>query len=274
MRMRASGTLMIDVDTLTFAMGPVQLDEDGEVLRQRFAIHLSQALRRPVRAIAAPSYAEVAGLVERGEAQLAWLPPAVFVRLEQRTRVTLLAALDRGRGEGYRGVLFVSSSSSASTPEELRGARAVWVDADSCAGHLFPCASLRARGAAPDELFADQRFLGSHGSVVRAVARGEADAGATYAHVSPDGRLLLAGWYPYVGASGMRAVLVSEAIPADVICASSRVDADAQDELREALLALHEDAEDLLDDVFGAERLVGAHTGAYDVVRVAAGLRT
>lgn len=257
------------MDTLTFAMGPVQLDDDGEDVRRRFAIRLSQALHRPVRAVAAPSYAEVSELVASGDAHLAWLPPAVFVRLEQRTRVRLLAAIDRAHGEGYRGVLFVPSSSSVKEPEDLRGARVAWVDPDSCAGHLFPLASLRARGLASEELFSQQRFLGSHGSVVHAVMRGEADAGATFAHVKADGALMLAGWYPYAGVAGMRAVLVTDAIPADVICASTRIDEDSLDDLREALLTLHEDGEELLDDLFGAERLVGARTIDYDAVRVA-----
>jgi len=160
------------------------------------------------------------------------------------------------------------ASSSAAQPEDLRGARVAWVDPDSCAGHLFPSAALRERGLEPDELFGEQRFVGSHGSVVHAVARGEADAGATFAHVKADGSLLLAGWYPYAGAGGMRSILVTGAIPADVICASARVDV-GLDDLREELLRLHEDAAELLDDLFGAERLVAARAADYDAVRAA-----
>jgi phosphonate transport system substrate-binding protein len=255
-------------DTLTFATGPVQLDEEGEELRRRFAIRLTQAIHRPVRAIAAASYPAVSKLMADGEAQLAWLPPAIFVRLETLTRVALLAAVERAQGSGYRGVLFVPASSEIRELAELEGRRVGWVDPDSCAGYLFPRLAVRAAKLDPDRLFAEQRFLGSHGSVVNAVSRGDVDAGATYGQT--DGaKLVIAGWYPYVGAAGMRAVQISDPIPSDVICASSRLGPDALDAIREALLALHEDDGELLDELFGGRRLVGARSPDYDAVRAA-----
>jgi phosphonate transport system substrate-binding protein len=259
------------VQTFTFAMGPVHLDEDGEELRERLARRLEERLGQRVRVEAHRSYAEVAAEVEAGRAQLAWLAPAVFVRLEQRCPVSLLAAVERDHGAEYRGVLFVPAASEVRTAKDLRGKRMAWVDVDSCAGHLFPLLALRAEGLEPSALFASEQFLGSHGSVVHAVLGGEADAGATFAQVAPgSGEPSLAGWYPYAGAHGMRPVLVSRTIPADVIVASGRLDADALDEVREAVLTLHESGGDeLLDELFGGRRLVAAHTADYDPVRAA-----
>lgn len=259
-------------DTLTFATGPVQLDEEGEDLRRRFAIRLTQAIHRPVRAIAAESYAAVSAMMAEGEAQLAWLPPAIFVRLEQKTRVHLLTGVERAQGSGYRGILFVRADSEIREPKQLEGKRVAWVDPDSCAGHLFPRLALRAASLDPDALFAEQRFLGSHGSVVNAVSRGEVDAGATYGQT--DGaKLVIAGWYPYVGASGMRAVQITDPIPSDVVCASTQLGPDSLDAIREALLELHEpDGGELLDELFGGRRFVGARSPDYDAVRAAIAL--
>jgi phosphonate transport system substrate-binding protein len=256
------------VSTLTFALGPV-LDEEDDELATRFARRLSDALSHPVELAFGSSYAEVADLVASGRAHLAWLPPAVFVRAE-RQGALLLAAVERSHGHGYRGVLFVPSSSPIREPSALASTRVAWVDPDSCAGYLFPRLALLQEGLTPDALFREQSFRGSHGSVVHAVMRGEADVGATFGHTAEDGRTLtIAGWYPWLGASGMRAVLVSKSIPPDVICASSALDADAIDDVREALLSLHESSAALLDEIFGGPRLVPAHTVDYDPVRTA-----
>ena len=256
--------------TLTLATGPVHLDEDGEALRRRLALRLVDALRRPVAVVATRTYAELAERLERGEAQLAWMPPAVFVRAEARVRLQLLAAIDRARGEGYRGALFVPADSAAQSPADLRQQRVAWVDPDSCAGHLFVRLALLERGLSASELFREERFAGSHGSAVRAVMRGEADAGATHAQLGPDGAILLAGWQAYAGRDAMRALLITNPIPADVICASPALGADLLDDVREAILHLHEDGGDeLLDELFGGPRLVPASTAQYDPVRSA-----
>jgi phosphonate transport system substrate-binding protein len=259
------------VRTLTLVTGPVHLDADGERLRQRLALLLVDVLRRPVAVVASRTYAEVTEKLERGEAQLAWMPPALFVRAEARMRLTLLAAIDRAHGAGYRGVLFVPADSAARAPGELAEQRVAWVDPDSCAGHLFVRLALLGQGLTPGALFREERFLGSHGAVVRAVMRGEADAGATHAQLGPDGGLLLAGWQAYAGRDAMRALLVTDPIPADVVCASPALDVDALDDVREALLHLHESASDgdLLSELFGGPRLVPASTVDYDPVRSA-----
>jgi len=258
------------VRTLTLATGPVHLDEDGEALRRRLALRLVDVLRRPVAVVATRSYAEVSDRLARGAAQLAWMPPAVFVRAEASVRLQLLAAIDRAHGAGYRGVLFVPSDSAAQAPGELRRQRVAWVDPDSCAGHLFVRLALLERGLSPRALFREERFAGSHGSVVRAVMRGDADAGATHAQLDGDGAILLAGWQAYAGRDGMRALLVTDPIPSDVICASQALGPDALDDVREALLHLHEDSgAELLEEFFGGPRLVPASTVDYDPVRSA-----
>ena len=256
---------------LRFLTGPVHLDDEGEELRTKLALHLAEAVGQPVQVVASRSYASVAEMVGRGDAELAWLPPAIFVRAEQASPVRLLFAVERSRGAGYRGVLFVPSDSEVTTPADLAGKRVAWVDRDSCAGHLFPRLALRQAGHDPAELFAEQRFEGSHGSVVRAVMRGDADCGATHAQTLDDGEtLMLAGWQPYAGHDGMRALLVTPPIPPDVVCASSALDADSLDEVREALLRLHEsDDSRLLDEFFGGDKLIGAHPADYDAVRTA-----
>ena len=260
--------------TLTFATGPVHLDEEGESLRRRFAMRLVDVLHRPVRVLAATSYAEVGRMLAEGEADFAWVPPAIYVRQDAKGELTLLCRVDRTGGAGYRGVLFVPADSAAQSAADLAGTRIAWVDEHSCAGHLFVRLALQREGIDVAAHFASQAYCGSHGSAVRAVMRGEADAGATHANVDADGALLLAGWQPYAGKAAMRALLVSDAIPPDVLCAAKSLDPDALDELREALLCFHEagDGDELLDELFGGPRLVPCTKASYDPVREALAL--
>ena len=255
--------------TLTIVIGPVHLDTEGQDLRRRLAMRLVDHLCRPVEVTSAESYAEVSAQIVEGKADLAWLPPAVFVRAADRADLHLLAKVERSRGDGYRGVLFVPQDSDVKTVADLEGATVAWVDRDSCAGHLFVRLALRESGHEPGELFGEERFVGSHHAVVQAVVAGHAAAGATHAQTHDDGEtLLFTGWHPFVGADGMRPLLISPPIPSDVLCASPRVDPDTLDDLREALLALHEpDGGDLLEEFFGGPRLVGASSATYNPVR-------
>lgn len=257
--------------TLTFATGPVHEDHEGRELRRRLADRLGDAMGTQTRIVAARSYTELASMMSRGDADLAWMSPAVYVRSES-TGIRLVVAVERATGTGYHGVLFVPKNSPAHSIEDLVGTRVAWVDRDSCAGHLFLRLALRESGHDPSELFGEEAFLGSHGDAVRAVMRGDADAGATHAQLLDveTEAIGLAGWYPYAGRDGMRPILVSSAIPPDVICASKALDADRFDAAREALLHLHEaDHGELVDEFFGGKRFVGAAPFRYDPVRVA-----
>lgn len=259
------------MSTFTLATGPVALDEDGDELRARFGALLAAALDREVAVTACRTYTEVAARIARGEAQMAWLSPAVFVRNEASAGLHLLAAVDRSGGAGYRGVLFVAKGSDVVTPGDLAGKTVAWVDRDSCAGYLFPRLSLRALDLEPSELFGEERFEGSHGSVVRAVMNGTADAGATHAQTADDGeRLVLAGWQPYAGHDGMRPLLVTDPIPPDVVCATVKLGAEELGAIERALLGLHEsDDDEVIDELFNGPRFVAASPSDYEAVRLA-----
>lgn len=258
-------------EALTFATGPVMLDEDGDELRRQLADHLATTLERPVTALATRSYAELGALFGTRDDLVAWLPPALYVRTEPSVGLRLLAEVERSNGAGYRGVLFVANDSEVTQLEDLLGKRVAWVDRDSCAGHLFPRLELREQGFEASELFAEERFVGSHGSAVRAVMNGEADVGATHAQTKADSEeLILAGWGPYAGADGMRPVLVTRPIPSDVLCASNKLDKQIAERVQKALLDMHDAGlDELIDELFGAEKLVPASASDYDAVRAA-----
>ena len=264
-----------DVSDLVFATGPVHLDEDGDDLRADLSGALSEHLGLSVEVRTSPTYADLANAIERGEAHLAWLPPALFVRAYDGGAVAQVLRTVRGVSGTYQGALFVSASGARKTPASLRGTRVAWVDRDSCAGYLFPRLALRRAGFDPSALFADELFVGSHAAGVRAVQTGKADVAATYVQLAdaadPRSELSLVGWVPYVDAEAMRSVLVSPSIPSDAVVitrATPRGDeAKVLSGLEEA--GQHPKVAPLLRALLGAESLALTEPSFYSSVREA-----
>lgn len=290
---------------LVFATGPVQLDEDGKHLRRELGRALTELLEVPVEVNAEKSYGALAERVAKGEAGLAWLPPATFVRAFAAGTIRDVLSAERVGGSAYQAALFVRADSPFRSLESLRGKRVAWVDKDSCAGFLFPALELQVQGFAPAELFDQQSFLESHSRVVRAVHNGDVEAGATYVQLPMGGealqgtkrgeqpleqssvsdvppslesvqvelssKLALVGWAPFVAPNAMRPLLVSRSIPSDALCLTDAVPSALRDTLLRHLLATTSNAKlsRLFRGLMNADRFVVRTADAYDAVRTA-----
>lgn len=271
---------------VTFATGPVQLDEDGEHLRRQLGAALSDALGVEVQLIAERSYSALAERVVRGDAALAWLPPATFVRASEGAMIEQVLSSERAFGARYQAAIFVRADGPIEDLEGLAGKRMAWVDRDSCAGYLFPKLELTERGQPPDRLFAEQHFLQSHLRVVRAVRDGELEAGATFVQLRTTEvrasrppsleaaaedlaeSLALVGWAPFVPPAAMRALLVSRAIPADALCLTRALPSGLRERVNEVLLGAGEKPRlaRLFRGLMNADRFVPSDAAAYEPV--------
>jgi phosphonate transport system substrate-binding protein len=131
-----------------------------------------------------------------------------------------------------------------------------WVDASSASGYVVPCVWLRDNGFAPEELFDKQSFLGTHGAVARAVLRGEADVGATFALFSSGLRATVeAGWTELDPSSADDVVMVVNAgtVPADCISVARRLGDAMKGRIERALLGLGGDDIRVFRQALGAE---------------------
>jgi phosphonate transport system substrate-binding protein len=237
---------------LRFGVGPIAAGDERREHRAQAESALSRAVASDVRVIPTASYAELFQKLERGDVDLAWLPPVLVVRGIDRG-MTLLLGCVRG-AKLYHGAIFVSPSSPRTKPADLRGARVGWVDPDSCSGYLFPRVTLsEEHGLDPATLFSEEHMLGSHDAVVRAVERGEVDCGATWARTT----------------STMRAVVTSAPIPSDAVCAAQSMDRARRDHVSAALAELHRSPEGAttLHRLFDVARLEPALPRHYDLVR-------
>jgi phosphonate transport system substrate-binding protein len=256
---------------LVFATGPVRLGADGDRLREGLGDVLGRELGVGVRVVASHSYADLFSRLARGEVHLAWMSPALALRAVDALRAEPLVRSVRAHGAQFYGVLFARGDARIRRLEDVRGVRVAWVDRDSCSGYLFPRLALSAAGLPLGGLFREERIVGSHEAVARAVVSGEADVGATYYNVVVDEwdeSEVAAGWSD-VTMEPMRVLLRTEAIPADLVLASAAVEPSVRARARAVLAGLHEHgrAAPQVRGIFGAERFDVADLRDYDVVR-------
>jgi phosphate/phosphite/phosphonate ABC transporter binding protein len=155
-----------------------------------------------------------------------------------------VACLQRELGGLYHSVIFVRKDAPLNVLSDLEGKTMAWVDRSSAAGYVVPRRWLEQSGVKPSSFFLREIFAGTHTDVVNAVARGTADAGATYAVLEPRSRKILdSGWNAVAQVADAFNVIASAgAVPADAIAVSTRVAPEIRSEIAEAFLRL-EDAE-------------------------------
>jgi len=198
----------------------------------------------------APSYERLAERMQEGELDLAWLPPLVYVRLERKQLIVPLVTLQREGRDTYQAVLVVRNEGAIRALEDLKSTRAAWVDPLSAAGYVLPRGQLHARGLAPEGLFGDERFFGSHPGALAAVRKGDADVAGTHGSADDAGLLVQQG----KSDPSLRVLATFGGIPADVIAAKKTVAEDVRTRIAEALVAAGEDEamHPLVRAVFGA----------------------
>lgn len=253
---------------LVFATGPQGFGPAGAELRQKLALILSSEVGARVDVVAVSTYAELLRGIERGTAQAAWCPPAVFVRANA---APICRAVRHGE-TSFRASLYTRADGSIDELRELAGASIAWVDWYSCSGYLFPRLALADRGIEVSS-FRSQRFYGSQGAAARAVLSGEADVGAGYLHVGPDGKILRGSYTQIDPNAEIRVLLVTDPVPSDTICVSRSIDDETKARLAASLANLEKNNEgrSILEGLFQCAWLEeGFDPSDYDIVRRAA----
>jgi phosphate/phosphite/phosphonate ABC transporter binding protein len=194
---------------------------------------LAAATGLDVKPVGVWYYHRLVEAMDIGHVDIAWLPPILAAQAASRGLSAPIALPVRGGVTSYSTALFTREDAPWTSPQELAGVRAAWVDRQSASGYLIIRAQLRALGVDLDRAFASDRFTGSHEEVAAAVMEGSADVGASFVHLDPaDDRPLHAAW----GDARVRILAHAGPIPADVIAASGRLDAPRLERVRRALL--------------------------------------
>jgi ABC-type phosphate/phosphonate transport system substrate-binding protein len=215
------------------------------------------------------TYDRVAQAIHKGEIDLAWVSPIPFMALLRSESVVPLACPQRG-GTHYHGALVVPADAPVGELSLLVGKSAAWVDRYSAAGFVVPRIQLAKGGLDVKTAFPSERFYGSHAAVVKAVADGAADFGATFVRLAPSGAVVGGPWVgkPEIE-DKLRVFAMFGEIPPDVVVARDGLDAAVRDRVRVALLALPKTprGKKLLETVFGAEGMFVPNTASYETLR-------
>jgi serine/threonine-protein kinase len=200
----------------------VLMDELAPIQR-----YLATSLERNIELKVADSYADAAEQLVAGTADLASLPPWIYVQTHRAHPAVELLAIKVYDGSSFsQGVLLVPEGSAAASTEDLVGKRICYSDPDSTTGYALPRAFLRRSGIDPDADFSEVVLSGNHLQVLRDLSMGVCDVGCTYT----------GAWRSDAGAR-TRILLPTGRSPHDAIVAAPGADAEVVDAVRTALLA-------------------------------------
>lgn len=212
------------------------------------------------------TYEMLARKTNEGQLDIVWLPPIVYLHVG-KDAVVPVAASRRGDRDGFETALIVRTDSSVNTLEELKGARAAWVDPWSAAGYVIPRLRMKLNGIDPSTLFSSEVFYGTHTAAVRALVAGGADVAATYARVDASGNAIGGGWTE-IGVN-VRVLATFGEIPADVIAVRATLPVDERKRIGTALIAgsRNKRVRGIIGSIFGADELGPVEPERYEALR-------
>lgn len=236
-------------DSLTMGVHPYL---GAAELTRRFtplADILQSRLGIPVQLKIGGSYEEHIEAIASGKVDIAFMGPALYVKLVHRHGPQpLLAKLERHGSTLLSGHIVVTANSPIRRLDQLRHKVFAFGDPDSTMSTLMPQAVLEQAGISLDQLAA-YRHYGNHRNVAIAVLSAQADAGAVKAEV-----------YQAFRKKGLRSLLELPRVSEHVFVARSGLDEEIQQQLRSVLLGLRYSAE-------GMSALKSLHKGATGLVR-------
>jgi phosphonate transport system substrate-binding protein len=259
--------LLLGFASTTVAESPLVLGVhpylDHNEIRERFAPladYLSQRLERPVRVTVGQSYSVHRRAIINGEIDIAFLGPALYVKLvSEHGDYPLLARLAVRGDPTFRGKIIARSDSGIRELSDLHERHFGFGSRSSTMSHLLPRYALLQAGIELDQL-AGYQYLGSHDNVALAVLAGDVDAGAVKEEV-------LERYEPGL----LRVIAESEAVSEHVFIADKNTPPELVARIRQALLEVHlqPGGVELLKKIkAGTTALVPAQDADYDGLKM------
>lgn len=257
--------------SLCFAIARSIENRETPMALERFAAQLAHEVGEAVRCEIFASYSALRHALASGAAQLGWMPPVVLAEAGDAYGLTPLVTAQRNGSGQYCSVLFTRADSPIRALGDLRGRAVGWVDRCSAGGYLLARLHLVAEGFNLQRLFAEERFCGSHGAVVRAVFAGQVDVGATYG--GPPGDEARTGYADVDASVPVRVLCRTQPVAADAVVCDARLPDATQRKLTAALLHLGTFAVGRMVTraVFGADGFGPVDRGALGELRALVG---
>lgn len=183
---------------------------------------LDRALMARTAVVRVPSYADLVDALLENRVDIAWLAPMAYARARAKGAVGLFEVARRGPRDPR--ALLIGSSPRVRSFDDLRGARAAWVDPWSTSGYVLQRRALLDHGI-DSGVFSAEAFLGTHEAVGIAIASGRADVGGIVGLFDQDKNVVSGSWpedAPVV------VLAMSERLPSEVIAVSAALAPDTE----------------------------------------------
>ncbi len=180
---RAPVALPRQEPAITYAYLPQYTHAVSFERHRRILEYLRQATGLPFRQVFPATFAEHMAMVERGDIDISFTNPFVYVLLHHRAGAQVFArAVEEEGGADFQGQVIVRADNAAiTTLEDCRGKTWIAVEPTSAGGYLFPLALFHEHGITLDQ-FARVEFArgvgGKQEQVVLAVLSGAYDIGS------------------------------------------------------------------------------------------------
>jgi phosphonate transport system substrate-binding protein len=145
---------------------------------------ISKDVGIPMRTFRAAGYSGVSLAMMNNQVDFGIMGPANYATIKKEMGDAVDAPLTMMESDGktsYVSVIFVKSSSSIRTLDELKGQTIAFADVNSASGYLVPRYYLRKEGKDPENFFSRYIFAGGHEQSVSSVLNGTTVAGVTWA---------------------------------------------------------------------------------------------
>lgn len=208
--------------------GVVPLESPAEMFMKftPMAEYLSKKLGRRVDLKIASDYEEAVNDLGKNITQLCYMTSATYIEAHDKYKVAVIAKMLRDGKPFQHSVLFTRAESKINSIEDIKGRTFAFGDKHSASSHIVPRAVLHEAGIGLNDL-QYYNHLAHHDDVVRAVLKGDFDAGATMEDIA----------YQYQD-KGLRILKLSEYIPEFNICVNNYLSKEDVSLFKSALISM------------------------------------
>lgn len=210
--------------------GVVPLESPATMFKKfsPLADYLERRLGRPVDLRVAVDFEGAVKDIGENITQLCYMTPSTFIEANKRYGVKVLAKALRNGKPYHHSVIITRADSDIRSLEDIKGRTFAFGDIRSTSSHIIPRAMLKQAGIELKDL-KYYNYLGHHDDVVKAVLKGEFDAGG----------VMEATAYKFKD-RGIRFLKFSDEIPEFNICYNPSMSESDLSTIRTALISLRE----------------------------------
>ncbi len=218
-------------DTVVFGVVPFDLPANLFRKFNPLMEYLSRETGKQFELRVTSNFKSATDEIKEGALQLCFMNSLTYIRANETGSARPLAVMLREGKPLHRSVIVAREDSRIKEIKDLNNRSFAFVDRFSVSGHYMPVSLMMDEGVSVDNL-SYFNFLGSHEEVLRAVMKGDFDAGGIMESV-----------YEELG-TNVRVIARSPEMPEFVICAGTALGSNLADALNKALLKLRHGSPD------------------------------